>query len=163
MSVSSKQQAASSKQRAATRPSGPLTGPRATGVPKPEKNVSTLSRMVLGHQTISFGTRKAHDPEAQALHAPEWPCPRRAPPGAPSGPKTAQNHQKRAPVPPWRAPEAFVVQVNGQNQLRYCLGCLLAVFGPMWPRHAVCWAQNGFIWALNVSCGLKPKNGRTSG
>ena len=75
----------------------------------------------------------------------------------------AQNHQKRDPVPPWGAPEGSVVKVDGQNQRGYCLGCFLAVFGPMWPRNSVCWAQNGLIWAPNVSCGLKPKNGRISG
>ena len=73
------------------------------------------------------------------------------------------NNTKQAPVPPWGAPGGCVVQVHRQNQLEYCLGCLLAVFGPMWPRNGVRWAQNGFIWAPNVSCGLKPKNGRISG
>ena len=81
----------------------------------------------------------------------------------PSGPKMAQNYQKRAPAPPWGTREGSVVQVDGQNQLGYCLACLLAVFGPVWPRNGVRWAQNGLIWAPNVSCGLKLKNGRISG
>ena len=68
------------------------------------------------------------------------------------GPKRAQKYQN-APVPPWGAPEGSVVQVDGQNQL----GCLLAVFGPMWPRNRARWARNGFI------CRLKLENGRISG
>ena len=43
----------------------------------------------------------------------------------------AQNHQQRAPVPLWGAPEGSVVQVDGQNQFGNRLGCLLAVFGPI--------------------------------
>ena len=156
MRLASKQQAASSKQAS---PAGPLVGPRATGVPKSKKNVTTLSGMVLGRQTITFGTQKAGVPAAKVLHASEWPCPWQAP----SGPKMAQNNQKRAPVPPWADPEGSVVQVDGHNQLGYCLGCLLAMFELMWPRNGVCWAQSGFIWAPNVSCGLKPKNGCISG
>ena len=116
--------------------------------------------MVLGRHAITFGTRKARVPVAKVLLAPEGPCPGRAPGGPPSGPKMAQNHQNR---PPWGAPEGSVVQVDGQNPLGYCVGCLLAVFGPVWPRNNVRWAQNGFIWAPNVSCGLRPKNGRISG
>ena len=128
-----------------------------------EKNVTTPSGMVLGRQTISFGIRKACVSAAELLRAPEWPCLGQAPGGAPSGPKMAQNHQKRALEPLWGPPEGSVVQGDGQNQLGYCLGCHLAVVGPMWPRNGVRWAENGFIWAPNGSCRLKLKNSRISG
>ena len=59
--------------------SAPLSGPRATGVPKSKKNVTTLSGMVLGRQTMAFGTPKASFLVAKVLHAPEWQCPGRAP------------------------------------------------------------------------------------
>ena len=117
-------------------PQGPWGAPEQQGSRNPKEN-TTLSGMVLGQQKITFGTRKARVPAAKVR--------------APSGPKIAQNHQKRAPVPPWGVPEGSVVQVDGQNQLGYWLGCLLAVFGPMWPRNSICWAQNGFIWAPNVA------------
>ena len=80
---------------------------------------------------VRVGGRKAHVPAAETPRAPEWPCPGRAPGGAPSGPKLAQNPPKRALLPLWGAQESSVVQVDGQNQLGYCLSCLLAVFGPM--------------------------------
>ena len=119
----------------------------------------------MGRQTITFGTRKARVPAAKGLSAPEWPCLGRAPGGAPSG--RARNWpkitQKRAPVPPCGAPEGSVAQVDGQNQLGCCLSCLLAVFGPVWPRNGVRWAQNGCTWAPDAFCRLKPKNGRISG
>ena len=153
---------ASSKQ-AANSPAEPQGGATSKGVLRPPVGVPQQPRTVLGRQTITFGTRKARVSAAEVLRAPEWSCPGRAPGGAPSGPKMAQNHQKRAPVPPWADPEDSVVQVDGQNQLGYCLGCLLAVFGPVWPRNGVRWAQNRFIWAPDVSCGLNPTNGRISG
>ena len=62
------------------------------------------------------------------------------PQAGPKWPKITKNG------PPWGSPEGSVVQDNGQNQRGYCLGCLLAVFGPMWPRKGVRWVQNGFIW-----------------
>ena len=43
--------------------------------------------MVVGRQPITFGTRKARVPAAKMLHAPEWPCPGRAP-SAQNGPKS---------------------------------------------------------------------------
>ena len=55
--ASGKQQAASSKQ--ATSPAGPFPGPKATGVPKSKKNVTTLSgtvsRNFLGNNFFSVG------------------------------------------------------------------------------------------------------------
>ena len=69
------------------------------------------------------------------------------------GPEMAQNHQKRDPVPPLGAPEGTIVQVDGQNQLGYCLGCLLAVFAPMCkhlhPPHADACRRTAF-WHLQV-------------
>ena len=54
--------------------------------------------MVLGRQTITFGTRKARVPAAEVLRAPEWPCAGRAPCGTASGPKMTQSNQKSASV-----------------------------------------------------------------
>ena len=78
---------------------------------------------------MASGTRKARVSAAEVLRAPEWPCPGRAPGGAPSEPKMAQNHQKRAPVPPWGGPEGSLVEIDGKNQLGYCSGL---PFGRVW-------------------------------
>ena len=109
--------------------------------------------MVLGRRTITFGTQKARVLAAKELQAPEWPCLGRAPGGATSGPKMAQNHQKRAPVPPWGPPEGSVVQVDGQNQLGYCLGL---PFGRVWTHVAPKRCPLGPKWVhLGPECVLR--------
>ena len=61
--------------------------------------------MVLGRPpTISVGGRKARVPAAEVLRAPEWPCPGRAPGGAPSGPKITRNGPRCLCVGPQKVP-----------------------------------------------------------
>ena len=60
------------------------TGKRETN---PLQLVTTLPGMVSRRQTMAFGNWKARVSAAKILHAPEWPCPERAPGGTPSGPK----------------------------------------------------------------------------
>ena len=140
-----------SKQQAS--PAGPFSGPRATGVPKTKKRSPRYPGWCCDHRQ---SPNHQWDPEGPCISCQSAPCARLAAPG-PSRPKTAQHHHKRAPAPPWADPEGSVVQADGQNQLGYGLGYLLAMIGPVWPGSDVRWAQNGFIWAPTVSCGLKLK------
>ena len=157
---------ASSKQASSKLdPQGPRWAPEQQGSQNWGKNVTTLSGDGVG--TTNNGLWA---PEGPCLGRQSAPCawasgrarggPRVGPQEGPKWPRCTKNGPRCLRGGP---PEGSVVQVGGQNQLGYCLGCLLAVFGPMWPRNGVRWAQNGFIWAPNVSCGLKPKNGRISG
>ena len=118
--LASKRQA-SSKQAT---PAGPMAGPRATGVPKSRKKCYHAIR-----NGVETTNNPLWDPGPGRQSAP---CARVAVPGAGPrwGPKRAQNHQKRAPVPPWEDPEGSVVQVDGQNQLGYYLGRLWDPCGP---------------------------------
>ena len=94
--ASSKQAAASSKQ--ATRPSGPLAGHRAIGVPKRGKKCYHAIRDGVGTTNHQSWGRKARVSATEVLHASEWPCPGGGPRVGPhAGPKTAQKSPKTGP------------------------------------------------------------------
>ena len=110
--------------------------------------------MVLGRQTITFGTRKARVrkarvPAAKVLGAPECAVPGPGPQVGPQAGPQWPTITKNGP------PEGSVVQVDGQNQLGYCSGYLWGrvwtpvapkqcPLGPKWVRLApecVLWAE----------------------
>ena len=109
----------SSKQQQASWILGALGGRQSNRGPKTveKKMVPRDPGMVLGRQTITFGTRKARVPAAQVLQAPEWLCPGRAPGGALSGPKMTKITRNGSGYSGVQrsSPKGSVVQVDGQN------------------------------------------------
>ena len=119
--ASSKQAVASSKQAS---PAAPFAGPRATGVPKSKKMLpphlgwcwdDKQSLLGLG-RPVSRPPKCSVRPSGRARGRTQV-APGGPPVLAPSGPNMAQNHQKRAPVPPWADPEGSVVQVDGMDKI----------------------------------------------
>ena len=156
--AASKPQAASSSKQA-TSPAGPLAGPRATRVPESGKNRHAIWDGV-GTTNNHLWTRKARVPAAKVLHAPEWPCPGRAPGGAPSGPKITKNGPWCLPGGPQKVPLSKLMdKIN--------LGTFWVAFSlsldPRGPKTVSVGPKMGSFGPRMCPSGLKLKNGRISG
>ena len=117
------------------------TGKRETN---PLQLVTTLPGMVSRRQTMAFGNWKARVSAAKILHAPEWPCPERAPGGTPSGPKLNKKG-------PWclrgGAQKVLLSKVLDKINLGIDRVAVLLCLAPCGPETVSVGPKNGFIWA----------------